>query len=234
MRDSLNSYIQDIFSQVPPTYELLNRILTLGLDTRWRKKAAQMASLNGGKAWLDVCSGTGQMAVYLSKLAPKETTIVALDFSLPMLREILQKKGVQRLSLCIGDAGNLPFPENAFDLITLSFATRNINTARDNLSRCLQEFRRVLKPGGRFINLETSQPFSCFIRRAFHFYVRTFVKRLGSLISGSNKAYAYLSATIPRFFTANEFSQRMEEAGFSLVNYQSSTLGMVAVHIGYK
>ena len=234
MRDSLNSYIQAIFSQVPSTYELLNRILTLGIDTRWRKKAAKIASLNGGKAWLDVCSGTGQMAIYLSQLAPKETTIVALDFSLPMLRKVFQKKGVQRLSLCIGDAGNLPFPENSFDLVTISFATRNINTGRDNLSKCLQEFRRVLKPGGRFINLETSQPFSYFIRRAFHFYVRTFVKRLGTIISGSSEAYAYLSATIPRFFPANEFSQRMEEAGFSFVNYQGLTLGMVAVHIGYK
>src|SRR3989338_1684171 len=103
MRDSPNSYIQDIFSQVPSTYELLNRILTLGLDKSWRKKAAKIASLNGGKAWLDVCSGTGQMAIYLSQLAAKKTTIVAFDFSLPMLRKVFQKKGVQRLSLCIGD-----------------------------------------------------------------------------------------------------------------------------------
>lgn len=234
MRDLVNNCIQDIFSRIPPRYELLNRILTFGMDKNWRMKAAKIAALNGGKAWLDVCCGTGQMALYLSVLAKEETTIVALDFSLPMLKEGLKKEPVQKVSFCIGDAASLPFPENSFDLVTISFATRNINTAAGNLSRCLREFHRVLKPGGRFVNLETSQPLSCFIRRFFHFYARTLVRWLGAMISGSSKAYGYLSTTIPRFFGPYEFSKKLKEAGFSYVDYQGLTLGIVAVHRGYK
>lgn len=232
--DPVNIRIQDIFSKVPQTYEFLNRILTFGLDKKWRLRAARIAALNGGKAWLDVCCGTGQMALCLSELAKEETTVVALDFSFPMLKEGFKKRGFQKVSFCIGNAANLPFPENSFDLVTISFATRNINTARGNLLRCLKEFRRVLKPGGRFINLETSQPASYFIRRFFHLYARIFVKWLGALISGSSKAYGYLSTTIPRFFGPREFSSILREAGFSYVDYQGLSLGVVAVHKGYK
>lgn len=229
-----NAVIKEIFSQVPKTYELSNQVLTLGLDAYWRQRAARIASVGPGKRWLDVCSGTGQMAAYLYNSISERVKIIALDFCLPMLREVQQKRESKRICLCIGDAGDLPFSENSFDIVTISFAARNINVTKNALLKCLQECRRVLKPGGRLINLETSQPPSYLARRFFHLYVRTFVKPIGYLISGSKEAYSYLSSTIPRFFTAGEFSGIMREAGYSNIEYHHMTLGVVAVHVGAK
>lgn len=234
MAAAYNALIKDIFSQVPRTYELSNQVLTLGLDRYWRRKAAKIASNGGGGQWLDVCSGTGQMAAYLCNSALEQADVIALDFSLPMLREIQRKQGSNKIHPCIGDAGNLPFSDNTFDLVTISFATRNINVTKDALLKCLQEFRRVLKPEGRLVNLETSQPPSRLVRKLFHLYVRTFVKPVGYLISGSKVAYAYLSSTIPNFFTALEFSNIMREAGYCRVAYHHMTLGLAAIHVGAK
>lgn len=230
----MSKAVQRIFSDVPQTYELINHILTFGLDILWRRKAARMAAAGGGKLWLDVCSGTGEMTIYLGRLARDNTKVIAADFSLPMLRKIKEKPDASGISFTLADATSLPFQDGALDLIIISLGTRNLNVRRENLIRCFKEFHRVLKPGGRFINLETSQPPCSLIRKLFHLYVRLVVKPVGSFLSGSKSGYAYLSYTIPRFYPAVELADILRQAGFAPVSYIRMHFGLVAIHKAVK
>ena len=226
--------IQRLYSEVANTYELVNHLLTFGLDIIWRRKAAREASRKGGSYWLDVCSGTGEMALNLSRLADNKVRIVTADFSIPMLERGREKRKIPNLSPVLADAMHLPFPDGVFDLVTISFATRNINPNREILLAYLKEFQRVLKPGGYFINLETSQPSSKILQKLFHFYIKLAVKPLGYWISGSKAGYRYLSFTIPRFYGPEEFSTIIREAGFSRVTHRPLFLGAAAVHNAQK
>ncbi len=226
--------IQRIFSDVVKTYELVNHILTFGLDIIWRRKAARLASRKGGTHWLDVCSGTGEMALNLSRLADMRVKIVSVDFCTPMLKRGKEKRNIPNLSPVLADAAWLPFPDETFDIVTISFATRNINPKRDVLIDHLREFYRVLKPGGSFINLETSQPSVKMIQALFHLYIKLTVKPIGYFISGSKAGYTYLSSTIPRFYPAEEFSSVIREAGFSQVTHRPLLFGVAAIHSAQK
>lgn len=231
---TLRKGVQNIYTEVARTYELVNHILTFGLDVRWRKKAARIAVQKGGSKWLDVCSGTGEMARYLSSFSAENVEIFAVDFSYPMLKKTADKRGASQLIAVIAEAGFLPFPEGSFDLVTISFATRNLNPKQEVLESYLEEFNRVLKPGGYFLNLETSQPSSKWIRHMFHFYVKKIVKLLGWILSGSKSGYRYLSFTIPRFYTADEFTRILLKKGFSAVESQRLWLGISAIHVAKK
>ncbi len=226
--------IKKFFSEVPQTYELVNHILTFGMDIFWRKKAAGIAVADGGEMWMDICSGTGEMASYLHRLAPEKTKVFAVDFSFPMIRKALEKKEASEITFILSDINNLPFPDNTFDLVTISFAVRNINLNREKFLESLKEIHRVLKPGGRFVSVETSQPKSKIIRKFFHIYIRLAVKPIGQIISGSKSAYTYLSQTIPRFYSADEFAEIIREAGFSEVAFKRLLFGVSAIHKAIK
>ncbi|MFC2171240.1 ubiquinone/menaquinone biosynthesis methyltransferase [Acidobacteriota bacterium] len=230
----MNRGIKTLFIDVPQTYELVNHVLTLGFDLLWRKKAVKIAAENGGARWLDVCSGTGETACLLKRLAPEGTFINAVDFSVPMLRKAAEKPEARDFSLTVADATALPFPDGSIDLVTISFATRNLNISRKHLHRAFSEFHRILKPGGRFVNTETSQPESWPVRKLFHLYVKVAVKPVGTLISGSKPAYTYLSRTIPRFYHRGELSAIMKEAGFSSVECRPLLFGAAAIHKAVK
>jgi demethylmenaquinone methyltransferase/2-methoxy-6-polyprenyl-1,4-benzoquinol methylase len=235
MKPATAHFIQEVFSpQVSITYELVNHILTFGHDALWRRKAAGIAAASGGTQWADMCTGTGEMAVCLSRLAPPETTVYAVDFSVPMLNVARKKPGAKNIAFVVSDVKTLEFPDDSLDLITIAFATRNINLKRDALIQTFAEFCRVLKPGGRIINLETSQPSSRLIRCVFHAYVKLFVKPVGGLISGSYKGYAYLKHTIPRFYPPEELCDIMSQAGFTSVTYRKLMFGIAAIHQGVK
>jgi len=226
--------VQKIYAEVAETYEVINHILTFGLDILWRKKTAKMAARLGGTLWLDVCSGTGEMAQSLSKCASEEVQIFAVDFSASMLVKAKHKNHRSNLLFSIAEAGALPFPEGSFDLLTLSFATRNLNLRRDILEFYLKEFFRVLRPGGYFFNLETSQPSLGLIRQIFHSYIRLIVRPVGWFFSGSKAGYRYLSFTIPRFYNPEEFSSILRNTGFSRVVYQKFFWGVSALHVATK
>ncbi len=226
--------IQQIFSEVPETYEFVNHVLTLGMDIKWRKKAVGIAIADGGSHWLDVCTGTGETASYLSRNAGKHTTVFAADFSLPMVKQAQKKSEAEKIKFSIANIRILPFPDNSFDLITISFATRNINTSQRALIESFAEFHRILKPGGRFINLETSQPANELIKKFFHIYVKLFVKPVGTKISGSSAGYAYLSSTIPRFYPAKKLADILYRAGFKEVVYKRLMFGAAAIHKAIK
>ena len=223
-----------VFSEVAHLYEIVNHVLTIGLDIPWRKRAAEVAAYGGGTHWLEVCSGTGEMAVNLQTLASPETKIVVSDFSMPMISRATKKEGIREASISLADSHQLPFPDNAFDLVVISFATRNITPTREKLITFLREFHRVLKPGGRFVNLETSQPPSTPIRIAFRFYTKQVIKLIGRIISGSKIGYAYLAHTVPRFFNAENLADILYESGFSQVDFVTMTFGAVAIHRAVK
>lgn len=226
--------IREIFAEVPKTYELANHILTGGLDTFWRSRAAAAASAAGGARWLDVCAGTGETALALSRRAGPDTKVFAADFSLPMMRQARARGRGAGAAFVAAAATALPFPDDSLDLVTVSFATRNLNTSAEALCASFREFRRVLRPGGVFVNLETSQPPSPIVRGVFHGHARFVVSPIGRLISGSRAGYAYLSHTLPRFHGADELAEILREAGFSQVDYRRMTFGVVAIHRAVK
>jgi demethylmenaquinone methyltransferase / 2-methoxy-6-polyprenyl-1,4-benzoquinol methylase len=225
--------IRQIFAEVPPTYERINHILTLGLDVLWRRRAARLAA-TGGAQWADLCTGTGETAACLARLAPQGTTIHAVDFSLPMLEVARRKPEADRIAWVSASVDALPFPDGTFDRMTMSFATRNLNSDRTVLVQRFAEIRRVLKSGGSFVNLETSQPPWRPIRRLRDLYVRLSVASIGSRISGSRTAYAYLAKSIVSFYTADELTGILREAGFDQVTFRRLLCGVAAIHRGMK
>lgn len=226
--------IKKIFSEVADTYECVNHVLTFGLDIIWRKKAAREGIKSGGTYWLDVCSGTGEMARNLSLQAGENVKIVSVDFCYPMIAKALSKKNISKFYCNIAEASFLPFLNDTFDLVIISFATRNINTEKKVLDSHLKEFCRVLKPGGRFINLETSQPSVKIIQKLFHLYIKLSVKPIGFLLSRSKIGYSYLSHTIPRFYSPEKFTSILHHAGFNLVSFRPLFFGVAAIHTAIK
>jgi len=226
----LNKGLQKVYSEIPKRYELVNHLITFGTDIYCRRKAADIAAADGGSAWLDICCGTGEMAVNLTKRAGNGTAIFAADFSKPMIEIARNKPRTKNINFLLVNAAELPFPDNFFDLITISFATRNLNTTRDILIRTFSEFRRVLKPGGRFINLETSQPTNKIIKKLVHTYVSLTVRQLGTALTGSKAGYAYLANSIPRFYEADELAKILREAGFDKIDYKRLFFGAMAIH----
>ena len=234
MADKKIRFIQNMFSEVPSTYERVNHVLTFGLDVVWRKRAARLAARAEGGRWADMCTGTGEMAAYLSRLAKPRTAIFALDLSLPMMAIAGEKPETEKVHFVATDIRSLPFPENSFDLITMSFATRNLNLSKELLIQSFAEYRRILKTGGRFVNLETSQPSFSLFRKLVHFYIKLSVKSIGSRISGSRSAYAYLATTIPRFYPPEELAGILRQAGFSEVTFRRQLFGVAAIHTAVK
>ncbi len=226
--------IQKIYSEVAGTYELVNHVLTFGFDIRWRKWVAQSAAKLKGRKILDVCCGTGEMALSLSKAAVENVEIYLVDFSFPMLDKARQRKYKSYTSFILADANALPYKDCTFDLITISFAIRNLNTRKDILLAHLKEFYRILKPGGTFINVETSQPSFPALRKVFHFYIKSIVRPVGTIISGSQSGYRYLAYTIPRFYSANELSFILRSVGFSQVDHTNKLGGIAAIHEAVK
>jgi demethylmenaquinone methyltransferase/2-methoxy-6-polyprenyl-1,4-benzoquinol methylase len=204
------------------------------LDILWRRKAARAAAQGGGKRWIDICTGKSEMAVYLNRLTGKNTRVFAVDFSIKMIRQATLRGDTHQIRFTLADTCQLPFKDETFNLVSISFATRNINVSKKVLGERLREFHRILKPGGRFVNLETSQPSSRLIRRLFHLYVRLIVKRLGSGISSSKAGYAYLAETIPRFYNAGELAEIIRRAGFAKVNIHPMLFGVAAIHKAVK
>jgi demethylmenaquinone methyltransferase/2-methoxy-6-polyprenyl-1,4-benzoquinol methylase len=227
-------FIQNMFSEVPATYELLNHLLTFGFDIMWRKKAAKMAAATHGDLWADMCTGTGETAIYLKQFAQRETRIYGIDFSMPMMFEAVQKQKADQIRFIASDIKALPFSDKSFDLITISFATRNLNVTKESLMQSFREFYRILKPGGHFINLETSQPPYLLFRKGFHLYLKLFVRLLGSAISGSKTAYAYLAKSMTFFYTAEELADIIKQAGFDKVVFQRLLFGTAAIHHSRK
>lgn len=222
--------VQEMFSSIAPRYDLLNRLMSLGVDQSWRKTATQLALQNRPASVLDVATGTADFALMLKKALPS-AKVIGSDFVPAMLEVGRQKAKQQHIDITLeeGDALNLPYEDNTFEALTCAFGFRNFA----NYERGLQEFHRVLKPGGRAVILEFPPPQPGLFGSLVRFYFRTVLPTLGSLVSGKKNAYTYLPESIMAFPEPEKLRRMMEEAGFS-TSYQVLTFGLAAVHVGVK
>jgi demethylmenaquinone methyltransferase / 2-methoxy-6-polyprenyl-1,4-benzoquinol methylase len=223
-----------MFEAVPARYDLCNRLLTLGFDERWRNLAAQACLVDGAKRVLDLCCGTGDLALQLARQAGPEVELAGLDFSTGML-ELARTKARrmpagERIRFIEGDATALPFPEAHFDSVGIAFAFRNLTWRNPLKDKALAEVRRVLRPGGLFVIIETSQPVNPLLRWGCHTYLSLAAAPLGGLISGNPPAYKYLAHSARNFHNASEVCGLLAAAGFVESRARLLLGGVAALH----
>ena len=220
--------VRDMFARISPRYDLLNHLLSVNIDKRWRRKVVEQLRplLSPDAQVLDVACGTGDLSIALFENIGVRVT--GVDFCRPMLARAAQKQ--PRLSLVEGDALHLPFGEGAFDAVTIGFGLRNLS----NVEHGLSELRRVLKPNGWAAILEFSKPIVPGFRSLAAVYCTRLLPRIGGMISGSRSAYEYLPDSVSRFPDQETLSAMMSEAGFADVTFQNLTGGIAALHTGRR
>ncbi len=216
-------FVRRMFDRIVPGYDLMNRLMTGGMDGNWRRLAARLATPQG-QLVLDVATGTGDLAIELQR---QGATVTAADFAGSMLR-VAQQKIPPSVPLVLADAQDLPFAAASFDRVTNAFLLRNLS----DLDRGLREMRRVLRPSGALICLEITRPAPGWSARLFGFYFYHLVPALGGAITGQRAAYRYLPNSLTTFPRAAELAGRLRQAGFRRVQYRLLAFGTVAIHIG--
>jgi len=225
--------VREMFGGIASRYDLLNHVLSLNIDKGWRRKvAAELRPIldDPGASVLDVACGTGDLSIELASGA--KASITGTDFCRPMLKFAQDKIEASRhnIPLVEADAMELPFPENSFEAATIAFGLRNL----PNVENGFAELFRILRPGGKLVVLEFSQPVIPGIREAFNFYFTRVLPRIGGLVSGSRCAYEYLPDSVRGFPPQKELAALMESTGFSNVRYRNLTGGIAAIHIGER
>jgi len=233
-----NKPLHRMFTAVPRRYDLINRIITWGLDRRWRRQTTRWCLIAQPNKVLDLACGTGDLAINLALLAKNDVELTGIDYCLPML-EIATKKaaslaGGNQPSFIYGDVASLPFPDRYFDCVGISFAFRNLTYKNPLVQGYLGEVLRVLRSGGNFVIVETSQPKSRLVRKLYHLYLCSFVFRVGFLLSGNRQAYHYLAESASRFYTAEEVREMLVTAGFRQVSYHPFFFGVTGIYIAVK
>jgi len=215
-------------------YGAANSFLTFGLDLYWRRRAAGIArrAAPEARAALDACCGTGDFSLALLRAYGPGLSLTGADLSGAMLS--LAAKRLPGANLALAEAKQLPFPDDSFDLVTISFATRNLYIDREKLLAALREFRRVLRPGGTFLQLETTRPRNPLLWALMRAYVTAVIGLLNRVSPDTSQPYLFLKGTILKFFTAREFSRLLAEAGFSGPDHLTLCPGAVAVHTARK
>ncbi|HEY7914576.1 MAG TPA: bifunctional demethylmenaquinone methyltransferase/2-methoxy-6-polyprenyl-1,4-benzoquinol methylase UbiE [Blastocatellia bacterium] len=223
--------VRSMFAEIAPRYDFLNHALSFNVDKRWRrfvlKKVGERLRQSGARA-LDLCCGTADLSLELGGAA--ET--IGLDFCHPMLKIGLEKVRRARLPVTLveGDALRVPLPDDSFDVVTIAFGLRNL----ESIEGGLREIHRLLKTGGRAAVLEFSKPRVPVLKTAFGFYFSRILPRIGNAISGSSFAYQYLPESVESFPDQERLSNLMREVGFSNVRYYNLFGGVAAVHVGDK
>ena len=225
--------VTKMFDRIAPYYDLLNRVLSAGIDTLWRKKAISMLAAQKPGVILDIATGTADLAIEAARtLRPKKIT--GLDISPNMLRigeEKIRKKGLgDIISLEVGDSENLRFETGSFDAVTAAFGVRNF----ENLLKGLTEMNRVLKPGGSVVVLEFSKPRVFPVKQLFNIYFKNILPVIGRLKSRDKNAYTYLYESVQAFPDYENFSDILVKAGFKNPEYKVLSFGICCIYLAKK
>ncbi len=225
--------IQQMFGAIAPRYDFLNRLLSFGIDRRWRTKAVRLLKYNEGSRILDVATGTGDVALEIALCTPASVKITGADFCKEMVDLGVVKVGgspyADRIDLIVAPCEDLPFADDTFDSVTIAFGIRNVVDRKLGLA----EMWRVLRPGGRMIILEFSTPRSHLFRQLYYFYFRRLLPVVGGLFSRYN-AYKYLPDSVLEFPSQEEFSRMIGEAGFHNIHLHELTFGIATIYAGEK
>lgn len=223
-----------MFDRIANRYDLLNRLLSMRQDVLWRKKLLDLLPEGKDLYLLDVATGTADQILHLFEETDKISRAIGIDMSENMIA-VGQKKVAQlnlndKVNLRVGDATQIPFKNDEFDVSTMSFGIRNVS----NVDLALKEILRVLKPGGTSLILEFSLPKSALIKKPYLFYFRNILPKIGSVISGDSTAYTYLNQSVEEFPYGEEFCELMRKAGFEEVSATPLTLGIATIYKGKK
>jgi demethylmenaquinone methyltransferase / 2-methoxy-6-polyprenyl-1,4-benzoquinol methylase len=221
-----------MFDRIAGVYDLMNTAMTAGLHHRWRERAADHAGLEAGDRALDVCCGTGDLALALALRVGPEGSVIGADFSEPMLelaRRKAAERGVGQVTFEWADALELPYGDAEFEAVTVGFGVRNLA----DLGAGLAEMARVLRPGGRLVILEITQPRRPPLSTFYSFWFDRIVPLLGTL-AGDREAYTYLPESVKRFPPPEGLAAEMDEAGFERIRYTVLAGGIIAIHSGVR
>lgn len=225
--------IRQMFDEIAPRYDLLNRLLSFGIDRRWRKVAVRQLAIPDGGRVLDVATGTGDVALEIACRTAPTVRIVGTDFTQGMLvrgrEKVVASQYAGRIELVNAPCESLPYPEAVFDGVTIAFGIRNVV----DRAAGLREMTRVLKPGGRLVVLEFSTPRSPLFRTVYHFYFHRLLPRLGGLLS-RRSAYQYLPESVQEFPDRQTFMAMMTAAGLASPRCIDLTGGIASVFVGEK
>jgi demethylmenaquinone methyltransferase / 2-methoxy-6-polyprenyl-1,4-benzoquinol methylase len=222
--------VNRMFDRIAGVYDRMNTVMTLGLDRRWRQRAADRAELDPGNTALDVCCGTGALALELSRRVGPRGAVIGCDFSEPMLdlaREKADEEDAASVRYEWADALELPYDDGRFDAVTVGFGVRNLA----DLDRGLSELARVLRPGGRLVILEITRPRRPPLSWFFGLWFDRLVPLLGTL-AGDRDAYSYLPESVRSFPSPRGLASRMDAAGLERIRYTVLAGGIIAIHSG--
>tara|TARA_B100000900_G_scaffold127709_1_gene107915 strand:- start:3522 stop:4253 length:732 start_codon:yes stop_codon:yes gene_type:complete len=229
---SKKQQVAQMFDTISNEYDGLNRVISFGIDLKWRNKVVEIVRLQNPDSILDIATGTGDLAISLSKTNAKK--IIGLDISEGMLNVGREKINLKKLNhtidMVVGDSENLPFENDSFDAITVAFGVRNF----ENLEKGLLEIHRVLKPGGIFVILETSVPTKFPFRQGYFMHTKIFLPLIGKLFSRDKQAYGYLSASAAKFPYGETFNNILKKTGFIQVKDLPQTFGVATIYTASK
>ena len=221
-----------MFDAISDNYDGLNRVISFGIDVKWRRRVVAILKQKCPASILDIATGTGDLAINLT--ATGANKIVGLDISPGMLqigkKKVRDKKLQQVIEMVVGDSENLQFPGGSFDAVTVAFGVRNF----ENLDKGLAEIYRVLKPGGTLVVLETSVPVKTPFKQGYHFYTKYILPGIGRLFSKDRSAYAYLSESAAVFPYGEEFNNILGKIGFIAMENKPQTFGVASIYVATK
>lgn len=226
--------IWKMFDRISPTYDRVNRIMTFGLDQYWRNQMCRYLPQKSGLYLLDCATGTCDQIACFFERSRRVEKIVGIDLAADMValgeKKLSEKPYFRSVQLRVASALDIPFPDNTFDCVSISFGIRNVT----DVSKAVHEFFRVLKPGGRVLILEGTIPEQRLLRALHLFYLRTFLPKIGGWISHQPDAYKYLNQTIETFPQGKSFLKFLEQVGFQDTGYHPLTGGAVTIYQGDK
>lgn len=229
---SKKEQVEQMFDNISEKYDLLNRILSMGIDVQWRKKVVKSVQRSKPQRILDIATGTGDLAIQMAKAT--DAKITGFDLSAGMLevgkKKIAKENLSERIEMIQGDAEKMPFDNDVFDVITVAFGVRNF----EHLNVGLAEIHRVLKPGGKFIILEFSQPESFPMKQLYAFYSKQILPRIGKKISKDQSAYTYLPDSVKAFPYGKEMIGILKNAKFTQSSNKKLTFGIASIYESSK